>query len=392
MARHFDANIKDLLVSEGIASETTAATFFASASNKEVQLLKEDGSAVPDAAGNKFYILNKKANGSVIQSDIIDGGKIISVSKKDSVTQVPEYNYFAVNTTGCSVGDQASVFMKYWGTGTTSEMDWKFKTITYTLEDTVALNIANGIAKQIFRNLSEDWYYNTRPKFLHNAAGYDKVYATEAAAVADKASLTDTKLIWIIANDKAYTVADKTETTFAAIATEKTDWSTEIGAETAEYVDDARFYRIVVTDAGAVYIIAKELDRVLDKFDGEPSVTYVGATVHDPVAADNSSVQAEWGVTRIGRVINPCSGKRLASLEAHLDKKIRQYGAYNYKEFPFTPNIVEATNYTVVTIEYEEMNRVRKLTANPQRSTIMIAFDDSTEATTVYDALVVVKG
>ena len=43
---HFDAGIKDLLVSEAIASETTAATFFATASSKEIQIFNESGKDV----------------------------------------------------------------------------------------------------------------------------------------------------------------------------------------------------------------------------------------------------------------------------------------------------------------------------------------------------------
>lgn len=387
MPTHFDASIKDLLVSEAIASETTDATFYSGASSKEVQIFREDGQAVPSTTG-KFFLLAKRADGSIVKSGTIDGSKITSVTKTSPVTTVPEYNSFPVVNTDLSVGDTATVFMKYWGVGSQSKMDWTFKNVAYTLTTTTVAGkdgIADGVAHALFQNLAEDWYYNNRPQFVHNKAGYAAVYTTEATALAAVGDLSNTNLVWVLANAKPYTFSASGDT-FASNFTEKTSWTSELSAKTAEYVVAPAFYDIVTTSAGVVYIVAKVQDRVIDKFDGESSKTYVGAAVVDPVAASNTPI-IEWVVTRVGEAYNPTSGKRLANLEAHLDKKVRQYGSYNYKEFTFVPNIVEATDYYTVTVNYTQAANTRVMTANPQESTLIIACDASADADTLITAI-----
>lgn len=386
MAKHFDASLKDLFVAEAIAGDTSAGAFMTSASPKEIAIYKEDGSAVPTDSG-KFMIVAKRADGSFKSSGIINGANIISVKQTAPVTEVPEYNYFTVSNSGVSTGDKVSVFFKIIGN---SEMDWQNKTISaiVTAADNSSLKIADRLALQMFRNLSEDWYYNNRPQIVHNKAGYASVWTTEDAVITGKAGLTNNQLIWVIANGKAYTVADKTKSTFATICTEKTDWSGEITAGTAVYVNAAKWYDVVVTTGAVVYVIAKPVDRVIDKFAGESSATYLGAWVEDPAIVENPT---EFTVTRVGNVKNPTSGKRLANLEAQLDKKTRQYGSYNMYEFKFTPTVVEATSYYTITLTYKEDDPIRLLTGNPQLSTIMLAFDSSTDSDTIYAAILLAK-
>lgn len=386
MATHFDASLKDLFVSEAIAGDTSAGAFVTSASPKEIAIYKEDGSAVPTDSG-KFMIVSKRADGSFKSSGIINGANIISVTQTSPVTEVPEYNYFTVSNSGVATGDKVSAFFRVVGN---SEMDWQTKTISAIVAsaDNSSLKIADRLVLQMYRNLSEDWYYNNRPTTIHNKAGYASVWATEAAVITGKDGLTNDQLIWVIANGKAYTVADKTKSTFAAIATEKTNWSDEIAGNTAVTVNAAKWYDIVMTTGAVVYVIAKPVDRVIDKFAGEASQTYIGAWVEDPAVVETPT---EFTVTRVGNVKNPTSGKRLANLEAHLDKKTRQYGSYNWKEFKFTPTVVEATSYYTITLTYKEDDPIRLLTGNPQLSTIMLAFDASADSDTIYNAIRLTK-
>jgi len=241
----------------------------------------------------------------------------------------------------------------------------------------------------LFKNFSEDYYYNNVPKFVHNKAGYDLVFETEAAVISGKATLTDGTLIWVIGNSAPYTVADKTALTFATICTAKTDWSTEITAETAVYVDAPKHYDVIITAAAGVYIIDKWVDRKVDLFGGETSKTYVGAAFKTP---DVSDEYTEWTVTRTAEAWHPTSGKRLANLESFLDKKTRQYGSYNYMEFPFVPIVVEATGYYTVTVKYKASDTTRMLTGNPQESIVVIACAQEGNADTIVAKIALAQG
>jgi len=380
---HFDAGIKDLLVSEAIAYETTAATFFATASSKEIQIFNESGGAVPTTAGN-FFFLQKKADGTVKRSDTIYGPNILSVVKTVAVASVPEYSSFTVSTTGTAVGDVVEVY--HWYLATESVADWKFKTIPYTITTNTAVEIAKGLSKQIIRNLQEDFYYNNRPQTVFNLAGYVGVYATEAAAEAAVGGLTDGDLVWVISNEKPYTVAKSGGTAFADDFDEKTNWSSELTAGTAVYVNQPAFYDVVLKNASGtytIYICNKAQARVLDKFEGLASRNKWGVTVKD--ATTGFETLNEWAVTKVGEAINPTSGKRLGGLEAHLDKLTRQFGGYNYQEFPFIPDIVATTDYCTLTITYKEADTYgdHRIAGRDLKSTIEIAFDSSADADTI---------
>jgi len=380
---HFDAGIKDLLVSEAIAFETTAATFFATASSKEIQIFNESGTAVPTAAGN-FFFLQKKVDGTVKRSDTIYGPNILSAVKTSAVVSVPEYSSFTVSTTGTAVGDVVEVY--HWYLATESVADWKFRTIPYTIVTNTAVEIAKGVSKQIIRNLQEDYYYNNRPQSVFNFAGYVGVYATEAAAEAAVGGLTDGDLVWVIANEKPYTVAKSVGTAFADDFDEKTSWTSELGAGSAVYVNQPAFYDVVLRNVGGTYTIFicnKAQDRVLDKFDGVASKNKWGVTVKD--ATTGFETLNEWAVTKVGEAINPTSGKRLGGMEAHLDKLTRQFGGYNYQEFPFIPDIVAATDYYTLTITYKELDTYgnNRIAGRDLKSTIVVAFDASADADTI---------
>jgi hypothetical protein len=393
---HYDAQIKDLIVAEAIAGEYTAAEFIATASAKEIQILNEAGSARPTVAGN-FYVIAKKADGTTVSSDMIYGPNIVSVTQTSAVTAVPEYAYFTVDNTGIAVNDLVEVYHWFYGNGSASVADWQFKTIPYTVTNTGESVIAAGLAKQIIRNLGEDYYYNNRPTTVLNLAGYDGIYATEAEVITNKDDLTNTRLIWVIANSKPYSVTDKTEATFEAICAEKTDWSGQISDGTAITVSQSAFYDVVITDidtagtAYRIYVIAKAPGRVLDKFDGTPSKNRWGVTVKDETTGFDKLV--EWAVTSVGEVINPTSGKRLANMESHIDKLTRQFGGYNYMEFPFVPTVVEGTDYYTITIKYKENDTYgdRKIAGRDQSSILILALDSSADSNTLLGYINIAK-
>lgn len=68
--------VEELIVGNAVASETTIATFIASASDQEIKVLSADGSA--PAAGEDFKVLQKTATGYEF-SDVIKADKVKKV-------------------------------------------------------------------------------------------------------------------------------------------------------------------------------------------------------------------------------------------------------------------------------------------------------------------------
>ncbi|MFA5720278.1 MAG: hypothetical protein WC939_04390, partial [Acholeplasmataceae bacterium] len=293
---NYDASLKDFLIADAIAIETDTAAFASSASVKEIQIFAEDGQSVPTEQGN-FFFLSKKADGTVVKSDTIYGPNVLRAHKTVAKTEMPEYSYFTVDTSGIAVGDLAEVYMKYWNH---SVADWKFKTIPHTVTSATALTEAAALCTQVIRNLAQDYYLNNAPTFVFNKAGYAAVYETETAALAAMSGLTDTNLVWVISNAKAYTFSSS-GITFASNFTEKTNWTSEIGAGTAVTLSQPKYYDVVLTSGAVVYIIAKEIARVADKIEGETATTYVGASWRDA----STDAITEWTATRVGEVRNP---------------------------------------------------------------------------------------
>lgn len=392
MATHFDATIKDLLVAEAIAGEVTAAAFFSDAVAKEIQILKEDGSGVPTDVG-RFYFLNKKADGVITKSDVINGEKIKYVKVTNPATPVPAYSKFTIDNTGLAVGDIVEVIFKTvnfsWG-------DWTMKTFPYTLTSTSEATIASALAKQVIRNLQEDYYMNNRPQVIHNKAGYKGVYATETAAYAAIGDLTNGDLVWVIANGKPYTYTSAGATTFAGKFPEKTSWTSEIAATTAEYVNAPKYYDVIVGVSGSdysIYIIDKKLTGTLEKFDNKSAYTSVGVITRD---ASNMYAIGEWATTFTGAVLNPCDAEQIRNLEYHLDKKIRKFGGvYNWKEFPFTTSVDLSKTYYIIDVVYEEddnyNNISRPIAGKKEISILRVAVDSSQEAATLLAAINLTK-
>lgn len=378
---HFDAQIKDLFVVEAIAGETTMAAFQTGASVKEIQVFDEAGLALPSGKGTICF-MNKKANGSVVTSDMIYGPNITRVTKTAPVTEVPGYNSFTMNITGASVGSLAEVFV--WAYDY-SPADWRFKTIPYTIGSTVLLTEAAGLCKQITRNLASDYYYGNPPTFVFNKAGYKAVYATGAEAYADISNLTNGDLVWVIANGKAYTYTAAGAATFAGKFPEKTNWSSEITAGTAELLSQPKFYDVVLTAASKIYIIDKPQTYVEDKFDGEAAVSKIGAVIKNPLT---NTLIKELSTAPVGAVRNPGAGKRISALEYHLFKQHGEPGGiYDYNAFPFTPDAVKTTDYTTLTIDYIEnplwSGISRPIAGRPEGSTIILAFATEAHANTI---------
>lgn len=77
--------VEELIIGDAVASETTVATFIASASDKEIKVLSADGSA--PAAGEDFKVLQKTADGYEY-SQTIAAGEVDKVVLKEYSAEV----------------------------------------------------------------------------------------------------------------------------------------------------------------------------------------------------------------------------------------------------------------------------------------------------------------
>lgn len=382
-----------LFAADGIATETTVATFVSAASNKEVRLFQEDGLAAAGAS-DTFFVAYKDTNGICITSPKIVPGNIISYAKTSSVTAVPAYASFPVDITSMAAGDLFEVFARVYGLGSGSTADQYEKTVitTFASGDTSA-TLAAKIGVLLYQNFGSEYKIGGRGTTVYNKAGYNKIYTTQAAALADKASLTDATLIWIIADAAPYTVADKTETTFAALCTAKTDWSSEISDGTAVTVPAVKYYDFVQLDgtSDSIYICAKTVAQDDERFSGTSSITNVSATWYD---ASNTYVKSDVTVTHVFEVVNPGSGKRLRNKEVSLDFNHRPYGRFEIMGEAPQLNIVTSTNYGVVDIVFntEDLNTNNQLVKTKGVFTVSIACSTDADADTLVSAIGTIIG
>lgn len=384
----FSFPARDLFIATGYASETTSATFIASASASEVAVLKKDGQAAA-AYGEDAYVIGKDANGRLKTSDVLKAGQIKSVTKVDPVTIVPAYSSWDVSVTNVAAGDIYEGLVRISGYGSLSPYDEYPAPFNYTF---VSGDDVDDVAEGLIKSLSFEFsrVEGKHDKYVNFITGYDKVYTTKAAVVTDKASLTNGKFIWVMEDNKAWIVADKTALTFATICTtEKTDWSTELGNGTAEYLNANPWFHFVKLDGATpkVYVIAKDQPTTDMKLQGYDIIFKVGLRILDAVDfSENSTVT----VTNVGKVSSPGDGKNIRRLEVfakgHTGDFYRGMGYPN--NFDATYDASVTTNYYLVNVEfYQIVQDNTTISGHPSQKLLQIACSTSGVADSVYAAL-----
>lgn len=383
----FSTPVRDLFIATGYASETTASTFITGASTGEVAVLKKNGQAAA-AKGEDAYVLFKDGQGRVKASDTLKPGQIKSVTKSDPVTVVPAYASWTVATT--TAGDIYEGLVRIQEFGSRSILDEYPAPFSYTFQtgDDVD-DVAEGLIKSLSFEFSR--VEGKHDKYVNFITGYDKVYTTKAAVVADKANLTNDKIIWVMEDNKAWIVADKTALTFATICTtEKTDWSTELGDGTAEYLNANPWFHFVKLDGAApkVYIIAKSQPTTDMKMQGYDIIFKVGLRILDGTTFSEESTVT---VTNVGKVSSPGEGKNIRNLEifakGHTGDFYRGMGYPN--NFDATYDASKSVNYYIVNVEFfNSVQDLNTLSGHPSQKVLQIACSTSGVATSVYDALV----
>lgn len=387
----FSFPVRDLIITSAVASETTAATFIASASAGEVAILNKDGQTAA-AYGSDAYILSKDLNGRVKSSDTLIAGSIKKVTKVDPVTIVPAYASIpitAASVTATAAKDVWEGLIRIQEFGSRSAYDeypapFNYVATTGDTVDTVAEGLIKSLSFEFGRvEGKHDMYVNFK-------TGYNKVFTTKAAVVTGKATLTDGTIIWVMEDNKAWIVADKTASTFATICTtEKTDWSTELGNGTAEYLNANPWFHFVKLDGSDVtlYIIAKNQPTTDMKLEGYDINFRVGLRVLDGTSFEEDAIIT---VTNVGKVGSPGEGKNIRRLETftkgHTGDFYRGMGYPN--NFDATYDAVVTTNYYLVNVEFQKsMQDVNSLSGDPSQKVLQIACSTSGAATAVYNAL-----
>lgn len=298
MATFSQNQVRDIIITTAEATESTAATFLASASNLESRVLKADGSAVPTAVGD-ILILNKRSNGDLKRSDIIKGGQATYLKKQAPVTAVNKAVTFTIPT-GMATGTTAKIDISFDNWGSASFEDQYFKFAVYkTIAGDGVEQVINGLIKSLAHNFMRE-----EPKALtsttYNTYAVQASYADEAAAVADKGSLTNGQNVEVgsAGSEVVYAVTDTTETLFADIFTLVDNQSTFTVMDNPYFT----FTKEGNGDSVKLKITDKDQQFVLGKKQARPLIWYA--------TNDFEATQVETL-----RVVNPTSGQAIANLE-----------------------------------------------------------------------------
>lgn len=386
----FSFPVRDLIITSAVASETTAATFIASASAGEVAILNKDGQTAA-AYGSDAYILSKDLNGRVKSSDTLIAGSIKKVTKVDPVTIVPAYASIpitAASVTATAAKDVWEGLIRIQEFGSRSAYDeypapFNYVAATGDTVDTVTEGLIKSLSFEFGRvEGKHDMYVNFK-------TGYKAVYKTEALAEAAIGALTDGDLVWVMENNKPWTVSKTAGTTFASDFTEKTDWSSELTAGTAEYLNANPWFHFIKLDGSDVtlYVIAKNQPTTDMKLEGYDINFRVGLRVLDGTSFEEDAIIT---VTNVGKVGSPGEGKNIRRLETftkgHTGDFYRGMGYPN--NFDATYDAVVTTNYYLVNVEFQKsMQDVNSLSGDPSQKVLQIACSTSGAATAVYNAL-----
>jgi len=150
--------VGELMVGNAVATETTVATFIATASDKELKVLSKDGSNV--ASGKPFYVLQKAANaeGGYEFSDKVDPKYIDKITLKAYEAEVQaSYKVDGFNTAGVAAAQRTYEVEIRLQEGLSSE---NFEIISgyyvtgETLGSDTATTIRDGVIASLNKNLT----------------------------------------------------------------------------------------------------------------------------------------------------------------------------------------------------------------------------------------------
>lgn len=292
-------------------TQNQSTDFLVSNANGDVVVTNNLGVTI-SAAGESILLKQKLSDGSYRPTSVIKPNDVRYVSKLVVPSNVaPKYETFKL--VAGSTGDlfKCGITIDGWGSFSVEDQDLNVGEVEQTATVNTAAELALEMVKSLAANYSKYEFANKRKTYV--PTGGVLTYATEAAALADKASLTDDEdIIFITANATAYQVDDKTASSFATLVKSAIDWSL-VTSKTLVWVNPLfNFYN---GDGGEVYIVEKKQNFVTGKIDLKPITFNSHVKVFD--YTDNAYDVTYLTVTSGGGVQNPLAAERVRQLEYH---------------------------------------------------------------------------
>jgi len=148
--------IREIIVGEAIAAETTLGTFLASASPKELAVVAVDGSS--PGYGKPFFIVGKHADGSLIKSDIIKPETVKRVKGVSYVAPVQEVVTVSNFVVPSNTGDvqEYEIHIRLLNQGSLSVNDWALY-VGHTKFTKTGSNNAQEIVDNLIASLNRNF-------------------------------------------------------------------------------------------------------------------------------------------------------------------------------------------------------------------------------------------
>lgn len=146
--------IREIIVGNAIASETTLPTFLSTASPLEIAVVAADGTA--PGFGKDFYVVTKAPNGQLIKSDLVKAKTVSRLEGVPYVAPVQKVVDVGTITVPANAGAKASyqVQIRVFNAGSLSVLNTEFIIGHYTFTQTSAPLTAEAVVDGLIANLN----------------------------------------------------------------------------------------------------------------------------------------------------------------------------------------------------------------------------------------------
>lgn len=182
--------IREIIVGNAIASETTLPTFLSTASPLEIAVVAADGTA--PGFGKDFYVVTKAPNGQLIKSDLVKASTVKRVKGAAYQAEVQKVVNVYDITVPATVGAKASyqVQVRVFNAGSLSVLNTEFIIGHYTFTQTgglTASDVVDGLIANLNANMSKrpGATATTNPFFTFSKAYTTQTLDVDTAPTAD---------------------------------------------------------------------------------------------------------------------------------------------------------------------------------------------------------------
>lgn len=307
----------------------------------EITVVDAKGGSVD--AGDALLFRQLLSDGTTQAHEAIALADVKSVTKTVKATAVAGSATFTIDVSAATTGDyhRAEIMLTNWGSTSFEDTYLKHATHMQTATDTDA-TAALGLVVSLANNFSRE-EPRSQAKILVPTAGYTTFYALDSDRPASTSGA-----------DGTYYYVIETGETFQGDGATNIDSLVAAAVEAADgtAIYDNPLFNFVNGVNGEIYIIAKEQQYVVGKFQDTPLTFDVTATIIDK-SDDYNTIP--YTVTETHRTLNPCSAKTIQQLEWFANgNKGDQYRGMEYP-INFEDDLLSTTGTTyeaIYTIEY----------------------------------------